>query len=737
MKQWPKTAVAIGCVLVVLLALGAAQVFASANVLVMPDRDAFMGQTIVVWGNTLKANGTAFTLDFGDASAPVSGPVADQSYIAATHVYSTAGTFTVTLTVGGESETAKVTVWDPGTIDAFQTRGLKVNMAIEDGLRYLYVNQISRAANFTTNKTFWYNTGSDDHSLHYSALALLSFENQGHAVTNDPLKDIYQPVVQRGFNGLVDRLVIITLDCGPPGDTAGNPCVNVPTDGNQNKGLSSTGNNGYATGTITAAIATAAGIAPARTVDAGLGAANGNFVAGKTYAEILQRLSNTAVWGQADPTCGNVNRGGWIYGLHQCAADGSTAGWEFLGLLDAGASGATVPAFAKTEAAFALNAGLNNDGSLDYRADGNPATLGSNVAKTGVGLQGLAFIGVPGGDARVTAAEGYITRNWNAQVDPLDFTCFNGSPTHTNKGCGYAMFNVFKGLRLYGISTLPGIGRAAGPGPIPADDWYADYVDNLLTNQQGATTTAGGNWGPPSMGWSCCDDDNTIGITSLAELILAPVAFVQPSALALAPLSATNPPGTSHTVTATATTAGGSPVPGATVTFTVISGPNAGVTGSSVTNASGQATFTYTDPAGVTGTDTIRANIGALQSNLVSKTWGSGAPNISVGATGNNTRVADTFSVEVRLRNAGGTQADHVTITSVRPLAPVTYIGPALPKDEGSLAAGTSVNETLQFNVTGVATGSKVGFGVRGTFIDPDGKTYSFSAIISVTLIAP
>jgi hypothetical protein len=196
------------------------------------------------------------------------------------------------------------------------------------------------------------------------------------------------------------------------------------------------------------------------------------------------------------------------------------------------------------------------------------------------------------------------------------------------------MFNIFKGLRLYGINTLPGIGRPAGPGPIPADDWYADYVDNLLANQHNPTTATGGEWTPnsaPTMGWSCCETDTT-GVTALAELILAPTAFVAPSNLTLAPLAAANPVGTNHTVTATATTAAGAAAPGVTVTFTVLSGPNAGPvvcseTGgtTNTTDGNGQAKCTYHDNGGA-GTDNIQASIGALLSNVVTKNWGGSVP---------------------------------------------------------------------------------------------------------------
>jgi VCBS repeat-containing protein len=59
------------------------------------------------------------------------------------------------------------------------------------------------------------------------------------------------------------------------------------------------------------------------------------------------------------------------------------------------------------------------------------------------------------------------------------------------------------------------------------------------------------------------------------------------------------------------------------VNFTILSGPNAGLTGTGVTGATGETTFTYTDqgPVGTLGTDRIRANIGALLSNIAEMTW--------------------------------------------------------------------------------------------------------------------
>jgi hypothetical protein len=93
--------------------------------------------------------------------------------------------------------------------------------------------------------------------------------------------------------------------------------------------------------------------------------------------------------------------------------------------------------------------------------------------------------------------------------------------------------------------------------------------------------------------------------------------------LSVTPATATNPTFTPHTVTATLTDSSNNPVgPGAPIEFTV-TGPNA-TTGTSLTNASGVATFTYTGTH--EGTDLISAcyKDGApicLAVATVTKTW--------------------------------------------------------------------------------------------------------------------
>lgn len=92
----------------------------------------------------------------------------------------------------------------------------------------------------------------------------------------------------------------------------------------------------------------------------------------------------------------------------------------------------------------------------------------------------------------------------------------------------------------------------------------------------------------------------------------------------LSPLSATNPVGTTHTVTATVQNDTGQPVADRVVTFTVVNGPQTGTTGTGTTGSDGKATFTYTGLA--SGTDVIEAtfvdNSGVTRTSArVTKTW--------------------------------------------------------------------------------------------------------------------
>ncbi|TPW12862.1 MAG: hypothetical protein FD127_2387, partial [Acidimicrobiaceae bacterium] len=607
---------------------------ATADTLLMPKRDGIKNTTMVVWGVSTLANGTAFTLDYGDSTAATVGTVSDRSYIAFNHTYTTPGTFTVTLTVGAESTTVPVRIFDPtllpGGALGEAARGLKINMAIEDGLRYLWTAQASRAANFpAVATTHWGGTWPQQ----WAALITLAFQNHGYRLTNDNVAPtgVYQKyIVRRGLNYVLSTLttqVIASQASGYAGQPARNPCVGLVSD--VCTGLRPTSSDpGYATGLAMLPLAASGALARTNTEVAG-------YTNGKSYGEILQRLSNALAWGQGDgvstQTNGGVGRGGWIYNFNTNEFDGSTVGWALLGFLDAEAAGTVVPAWVKTEFLFGLNNALNDNGSLDYRGNGNPANTGSstgghyatNLEKAGVGLQGMFFVGETSG-ARVNLTKGYISDRWSSGRLGVDYVGWNCAAI-PNRGCAYAMFNNFKGLKLQGITSLPGVTRPAGPGSIPANDWYADYQDWLVANQTAPTTTAGGHWG--TMIFSAIANGTMVN-AAIAELILSPVALVLPdedkfSTVGLSPATNTAVEGGTHTVTAKAESTGGSPVAGASVVFTILTGPNAGLTGSDTTDSNGEATFTYTDqgPVPSFGTDTIQATIGSLASNIVDMIW--------------------------------------------------------------------------------------------------------------------
>ncbi len=90
--------------------------------------------------------------------------------------------------------------------------------------------------------------------------------------------------------------------------------------------------------------------------------------------------------------------------------------------------------------------------------------------------------------------------------------------------------------------------------------------------------------------------------------------------LTLKPSAGNNVVNTPYTLSVEATGAGAVPVPNTTVTFTVTAGPNAGVTGTSVTGSNGQTSFTYSGGS-TPGTDTVQASSGQVTSSSVSVNW--------------------------------------------------------------------------------------------------------------------
>ena len=99
------------------------------------------------------------------------------------------------------------------------------------------------------------------------------------------------------------------------------------------------------------------------------------------------------------------------------------------------------------------------------------------------------------------------------------------------------------------------------------------------------------------------NDDNIY----FGALFLGATTAIVGEGILLTPLTATNPVNTPHTVTATVQNEFGDPIIGRNVDFEIINGPNVGLTGSDITDANGEATFTYT--SSLVGVDELVAKM--------------------------------------------------------------------------------------------------------------------------------
>jgi hypothetical protein len=113
------------------------------------------------------------------------------------------------------------------------------------------------------------------------------------------------------------------------------------------------------------------------------------------------------------------------------------------------------------------------------------------------------------------------------------------------------------------------------------------------------------------------DGNPVTGIGVVNEFSSLPIP---PSVITLTPPTGSLLMENPYTVTAKVLDGDGVPVPNVPVKFTVTDGPDKGVAGASVSDASGIASYTYVGTGG-TGTDTIQSAIGTLVSNNVTVTW--------------------------------------------------------------------------------------------------------------------
>ncbi len=137
---------------------------------------------------------------------------------------------------------------------------------------------------------------------------------------------------------------------------------------------------------------------------------------------------------------------------------------------------------------------------------------------------------------------------------------------------------------------------------------------------------------------------------------------VKTGTLTLSPATNTLAVGQSVTETATLLDGGGDGLPNATVNFTVTSGPDAGQSGSAITDNTGQASFTYTDTA--PGTDIVVASVttaytvGPLLSNQSSVLWTNDTTQVWSGADIGSPALAGSNSLSNGIWTISGSGSD-------------------------------------------------------------------------------
>jgi hypothetical protein len=341
-------------------------------------------------------------------------------------------------------------------------------------------------------------------------------------------------------------------------------------------------------------------------------------------------------------------------------------------------------------------AGLTNSsnypttpGAFDTTFNGGLAdAFATKLTSTGSSLAFSTYLG-GGGNERGTAIalDGFGNAHVTGQTTSSNFPTTPGAFDTTFNGGVDAFVTKFaaSGSSLALSTYLGGTGNDLGAG-IALDATGNAYVTGATSSSNYPTT-------PGAF-------DNTFNGGFFDVFVTELGSAGTPATLTLSPKTDTNTVGTPHTVTATVKDVAGNPVSGVTVRFSV-SGVNS-ASGSDVTDANGEATFTYTGTTA--GTDTISAfadtdNDGTQDpgepSDIATKTWTPGAPaTLTLAPPADSNTVGTTHCVTATVKDAFGNPVPGVTVRFSVPTATATHASPS------SSSATTDANGEATFCYT-------------------------------------
>ena len=498
---------------------------AADRVNVMPDRQVRPGVSLPVFGSADGGIGLAngqgyewiFTPNADVAIADdgnLNGVITNDRFIAENVTFtllngSTREIVTATLRVNGDVGTQKsvqidiVAANDPISNTQLENLAVNVNIAIADGLRALYVDQVTTGVGAVGR---WNHGISNDqvHNCGATAFAIWAFANSGHRPTNSVNNDIYAEWVQRG----VDWVLAQAFTRVPPiaGATfAAN--LSVTPDGNSNnRSLSLCGSDGIGYMGYSSPSATAALIAAY--------SANPNLVRtsapfdGESYRTIIQDAVDWISASQEDST--GQARGGWMYTFDN-SADTSADSWNYVALEGFEAVlGGTVLEDVKREAELRINSSQSQFAPVGQFGYTGTSCLGAGCnATTAGGLGGLVMISRGGrdgfhldpGGSLVSATFPSVASRKSAAVSHLGANWHVGGNTWTgNMPNFYAMWTQARALRLNETTQLVNQGTTfnwesgeatSAPGVVAgAGDPQEGYFNFLVRTQQAGT----GRW---------------------------------------------------------------------------------------------------------------------------------------------------------------------------------------------------------------------------------------------------
>ncbi|MGZ5186468.1 MAG: PEP-CTERM sorting domain-containing protein [Caldimonas sp.] len=345
---------------------------------------------------------------------------------------------------------------------AIAATATEINTAIGKGLGYLSSTQAAGG--------YWNYGGYEPAATGAAAYAMLSQQSQWGANAA-----VYQAQVDKAMTYLLanaTKQVVSTRNDGAnicPGGSGSCAGVYWQAAGNENT---------YTTGLIAPAIALYAKSNPSAVATAS------GPLAGMTWGQIAQGITNSYSASQSTANQGVNLRGGWRYydGLPYYDSDMSTTQWAAVSMVYDQSLGASTPSIVKTDLPNFLAFTQSPSGAGCYQGPGSGICDHSD---TGGLLLSLSFLGKTSADPAEQAALGFLNAHWGEGAN---------STWAGNFGHPYAMWSVYKGLETsIGLSDTTHITNLVGCGALDAGvtcNWWQDYNNWLVGNQQ-----ASGGWG--------------------------------------------------------------------------------------------------------------------------------------------------------------------------------------------------------------------------------------------------